>query len=265
MSKVIDVHAHVGSSAALYVGGSISEVTRRMEKHGITHSVVSPIPGVDLPEGMVSVKKLNAQVKQIQIDNAGIFPLVLGIVEPRHGKKAVVEETAHALGELGMNGLMFHHDFNGVEIYAPIMYDILDEVMRYPDARIVQAHTAQHSMLEPPFGLGILAEKYPDIKFLCGHPMMSMVQVDNMAAIIKHCPNVYLDTCVMNTHEYALETMIDKIGSVDKIVFGCDNPYWHENMCMDKLLVERANISEEDREMIFHGNFERDFGKVADV
>lgn len=33
MGKVIDVHVHVGSSADLYVGGSIQIVTSRMSRH----------------------------------------------------------------------------------------------------------------------------------------------------------------------------------------------------------------------------------------
>jgi len=264
MRKIIDVHVHVGSSAALYVGGSIDVVTARMKRQGITHSIVSPIPGFEDPKGILSVKEMNAQVAGIQKDNAAVFPMVLGVAEARHGARAAVEETAHALGELGMGGLMFHHDFAGVEIHASVMFDILDEVMRYENARVVQVHTAQHSMLEPPFGLWILAEKYPDIKFICGHPFMSMIQIDNMAAVAKHCPNVFLDTCVAWTHDNAIETMADKLGSVDQIMFGSDCPYWHIDFCADKWLLDNAHFSEEDRQKIYSGNFERVFGKVGD-
>ena len=249
MGKVIDVHVHVGSSAALYVGGSIQIVTSRMSRHGITHSVVSPIPGFEDPEGIKSVKEMNAQVADIQKNNADVFPLVFGVAEARHGAKAAAEETAHALGELGMGGLMFHHDFAGVEIHAPVMEEILNEVMHYEKSRVIQVHTAQHSMLEPPFGLWVLAQKFPDITFLCGHPMMSMIQIDNLAAIAKACPNVYLDTCCTWSHNRAIETMIDKLGSVDQL---------------DKVLMEQADISDEDRNKIYYGNFERVFGKVGD-
>lgn len=263
MENVIDVHVHVGSSAALYVGGSIDLVTTRMKQQGITHSIISPIPGFEDPEGILSVKKMNEQVAGIQKGRAELFPLALGVAEARHGAKAAVEETAYALGDLGLGGLMFHHDFAGVEIHAPVMFDILDEVMRYDGARIVQVHTAQHSMLEPPFGLWILAERYPDIRFICGHPMMSMIQIDNMAAVAKHCPNVFLDTCCTWTHDRAIETLADKLGSVDQILFGSDNPYWHRNICMDKLLVEQAELSPADKRKIYSENFERAFGKVG--
>ena len=262
MSKVVDIHAHVGSSAALYVGGSIQVVTSRMEKHGITHSVVSPIPGFEGPYGMESVNKMNQQVAEIQKANARIFPLVLGVAEARHGARAAVSETAYALGEHAMGGLMFHNDFAGVEIYAPVMEAILHEVMHYSHARVVQMHTAQHSMLEPPFGLWMMAKKFPDITFLCGHPMMSMVQLENMAAIVKDCPNIYVDTCCTWTHDHAIETFAEKVGSVDQIMFGSDNPYWHESFCMDKLLVEQADLSQEEKEKIFYKNFERVFGEV---
>lgn len=263
MNKVIDVHVHIGSSGALYVAGGNDAVVSRMEKWGISHSVVSPIPGFEDPYGIESVKSMNRQAVQIREEYKDKFPLVLGVAEPRHGPKAAVEEAACALGELGMNGLMFHHDFAGVENYAPVMFDILDEVMRYPKARIVQMHTAQHSMLEPPFGMWIIAERYPEIKFLCGHPMMSMIQLDNMAEIMKHCPNVFVDTCCTWTHDSAINVLADKMGSVDQIMFGSDNPYWHPNICMDKLLLEQARLSEEDRQKIFSGNFEREFGKAG--
>ena len=72
------------------------------------------------------------------------------------------------------------------------MFSILEEVKKYKNVKAVQIHTAQHSMLEPPFGAWILAEAFPDISFIIGHPMMSMIQLDNMAAVVKHCPNIYL-------------------------------------------------------------------------
>lgn len=262
MNKVIDVHVHIGNSGALYVKGGNDALVSRMEKWGITHSIVSPVPGFEDPEGIESVKAMNRQAVQIQKEYKKKFPMVLGVAEAKHGTKIAVEETAYALGELGMNGLMFHHDFAGVEIHHPVMFDILDEVMKYPEARVVQLHTAQHSMLEPPFGMWIIAQKYPEIKFICGHPMMSMVQLDNMAAIMKQCPNVFIDTCCTWTHDNAINVMADRMGSVNQIMFGSDNPYWHPNICMDKLLVEQADLTDEDRQKIFSGNFEREFGKV---
>ena len=49
LSKVVDIHAHVGSSAALYVGGSIQVVTSRMEKHGIHIPLFHPFPVLKTP------------------------------------------------------------------------------------------------------------------------------------------------------------------------------------------------------------------------
>lgn len=264
MNKVIDVHVHIGNSAALYVKGGNDAVVSRMRKWGITHSVVSPIPGFEDPYGIDSVKAINELAVSIQKEYEKPFPLVLGVAEAKHGSKAAAAETAYALGDLGMGGLMFHHDFAGVEIYDPVMHDILDEVMKYPEARVVQVHTAQHSMLEPPFGLWVIAEKYPDINFICGHPMMSLIQLENMAAIMKRCPNVFVDTCCTWTHDNAINLLADKVGSVDQIMFGSDNPYWHPGICMDKILVDDADFSPEDKAKIYYANFERVFGEVGE-
>jgi predicted TIM-barrel fold metal-dependent hydrolase len=262
MSKIIDTHVHVGHSAALYVGGSIDVVVERMRRHGITHSVISPIPGFEDPEGVLSVKKMNEQISQIHREHRDIFPMALGVAEPRHGEIAV-EETAYALGELGLDGLMFHHDFAGVEAHAPIMFRILGEARRYKNLKAVMLHTAQHSMLEPPFSAWILAEAFPDITFIIGHPMMSMIQLDNMAAVVKHCPNIYLDTCCTWYDNFAIETIIECLGGADHLMFGTDNPYYNVNVCIDKQLIEDANISQEDKDKIFYKNYERVFGKVG--
>ncbi len=263
MEKVIDVHAHVGNSASLYVAGSIDAVTGRMEQNGITHSVISPIPGFEDPEGARSAERMNRQVAEIQSQDPARFPLALGVAEPRHGAQAACREAGLALGELGLGGLMFHNDFAGVPIHAPVMCRILDEVMHYPGARLVQMHTAQHSMLEPPFALWLVAEKYPEITFLCGHPMMSPLQLDNMAAVARRCPNVYFDTCCTWTHDGQLERAVEAMGGSERFLFGSDNPYYNRRVCLDKLLIERADISQEDRDNLFFKNFERLFGKVA--
>jgi predicted TIM-barrel fold metal-dependent hydrolase len=184
--------------------------------------------------------------------------MALAVAEARHGKPALAE-VDYALGELGLAGLMFHHDFGGVAMHEPIMHDILTEVMHHGKHMIVEVHTAQHSMLEPPFSLWILAEKFPDIEFICGHPMMSQIQLDNMVAIAKHCPNVWFDTCCMWNHNNLIETAIEKLGSSEKILFGSDNPYFIEDLCIDKLLIDESDLTEDDRDNIFFRNFERLF------
>lgn len=251
----------MGNSASLYVAGSIDAVVERMHNNGITHSVISPIPGFEDPEGVESVRKMNDQVAEIRNQNSAMFPMAFGVAEVRHGKIAV-EEAAYALGELGLDGLMFHHDFGGVEMHSPIMFDVIREASHYKKP-IIQVHTAQHSMLEPPFSLWILAESFPEATFLCGHPMMSMIQLDNMVAIAKHCPNVYFDTCCTWTHNHQVERALDKLGSSDRIMFGSDNPYYDPKLCIDKELIEQANIPQADKDNIFYKNFERIFKQVG--
>ena len=73
------------------------------------------------------------------------------------------------LGELKLDGIMFHNDFNGVEVDAPVMFDIFRKISEFKGAKVM-VHTAFHSDLEPPFMIGRLAEKFPDMKSSSGIP-----------------------------------------------------------------------------------------------
>lgn len=261
MKKVIDIHAHVGNSASLYVAGSENAVVERMQNCGITHSVISPIPGYEDPEGVLSSQNASKQVWEVRKAFPQMFPLALGVAEPRHGK-AALKAVEYAMGELEMDGIMFHHDFAGVELHAPMVMEIIAEACKYGKSPVIQVHTAQHSMLEPPFALWLVAQKFPDIRFLCGHPMMSVLQLDNMAAVVKQCPNIIFDTCCTWTHDRQIERAVEMLGGSQNIMFGSDNPYYNKNVCIDKELLEKADISQEDKENIFYRNFERVFGKV---
>jgi predicted TIM-barrel fold metal-dependent hydrolase len=264
LHKIIDIHAHVGESAGLYVAGSIDAVTHRMKTAGITHSVISPIPGYEDPFGKASTLQMNDQMLEIKQNNPHKFPLAMGVVEPRHGK-LVLEEVEYVLGTLQLDGLMFHNDFNGIEMHSPRMQDIMEEARHYKNCKMIMLHTAQHSMLEPPFALWILAEKFPDITFICGHPMMTMIQLDNVAAVAKHCPNILIDTCYLWNHNNQIDRAVDLMGGADRFIFGTDNPYFSDRLCIDRILIERAKFSEKEKEMIFSGNFERIFGAVEAV
>ena len=69
----------------------------------------------------------------------------------------------------------------------------------------------------------------------------------------KYFPNVYFDTC--NTIEYfGIENMVGLIGA-DKFLFGS---YMPEKEPYDKLFqVLFCELSQEEKELIAHGNFER--------
>jgi len=255
MQRIYDVHVHVGNSSALYVAGSVDAVVTKMDQNGVTHAAISPIPGFEDPEGVKTAKMMNQQIADIQKQYPDRFPVGLGVAEPQHGKYAM-EEVEHALGELKLQGIMFHNDFNGVEVEAPVMFDIMKKISEFPNA-VVMLHTAYYSDLEPPFMIGRIARKFPDLTIVVGHPLMTLNQTHCIIDLANDCPNLYLDTCYTFHHSHIIEQAVESVGS-ERMIFGSDNPYYG-NLCLDKVLIETAKISEKDKENIFCNTFEKVF------
>lgn len=259
MAKVYDVHVHVGDSAALYVAGSGNITLEKMDQNHVDGAAISPIPGFEDPNGKEDARHINTVIAQMLKQHPDRYVVGLGVAEPNHGK-AAMEEVEHALGELKLDGIMFHNDFNGVEVDAPVMFDIFRKISEFKRAKVM-VHTAFHSDLEPPFMIGRLAEKFPDMKIVIGHPLMTLNQSHALIQLLKWYPSLYIDTCYTFHHSYILEQLVEAIGS-DRMIFGSDNPYYG-SMCLDKVLVETAKISQQDKDNIFCHTFEKFFDLKA--
>jgi predicted TIM-barrel fold metal-dependent hydrolase len=254
MSLVIDVHVHVGASSTLQVAGGPEDVIRIMDDNEIDQSIISPIPGYVTSRGIVDSAEHNDNMAMAVKKWPDRLPRGLGVIEPRHGK-AALPEVDRVLGDLGLHGLMFHNDFNGVTVDDPRMFAIIERAAKYRDI-VIMIHTAQQSMIESPFHLMVLAEAFPEVTFLDAHPIMLPTQLSATALVARKCPNVYFDTCLTYHHLWPIEKAVKEIGA-DRLLFGSDNPYFTK--CVDKVIVEWADISDEDKDKIFHQNAKKLF------
>jgi predicted TIM-barrel fold metal-dependent hydrolase len=254
MRKVVDVHVHMGISSTLQVAGGAEDVIRIMDENEIDQSIISPIPGYVTPRGVADSMEENNNIAEAVRRWPDRYPRGLGVIEPRHGK-AGLPEVDRVLGDLGLHGLMFHNDFNGVNLDDPRMFAIIEKAAKYKDITIM-VHTAQQSMIESPYQLIRLANAFPEVTFLDAHPMMFPAQLSATILVAKKCPNVYFDTCLTYHHLWPIETAVKEIGA-DRILFGSDNPYFTK--CIDKVIVEWAEISEEDKDLIFYKNAQKLF------
>lgn len=254
-NKVIDVHVHVGYSGTVEgAGGRVEDVLKVMDKNGIDYGIISPIPGYPDPKGVVNTREQNDHIARVLRENPTRFLKALGVVEPRHGE-ATLDEVDRLLGELGLNGLMFHNDYSGVPVDNPIMFKILERASHYDDI-VIFVHTFQHGTLEVPFMLGRLARSFPEITFVAGHPMMTFTHLDASIDLAKLYPNIYFDTCICHHHFYPIETAVREMGE-ERLLFGSDVPYY--DFGFDKVTVEKANISDDVQRKIFFENAKRIF------
>ena len=94
-------------------------------------------------------------------------------------------------------------------------------------------------------------EKYPDLRMIITNTDQWLNR--QYVGFCQHYRNVYFDTC--NTIEYfGIENMVGLIGA-DKFLFGT---YMPEKEPYDKTFqILFCELSQEEKEMIAHGNFER--------
>ncbi|WP_324667901.1 amidohydrolase family protein [Geochorda subterranea] len=252
---IIDVHAHLGVSETLQVGVNVDGLLRLMDANAIEMAILSPIPGYADPDGIRDTMAQNDAIAAAVRRHPDRFPTGFGTVEPRHGACAL-DEVKRIREELELRGLAFHCDYQGVPIDHPIMYQILERAAAYPGT-VVLMHTAQHSVLEPPFMLAKVAEAFPDIVFINGHPAMNGTHLASSLYVSQKCSNVYLDLAVWYTTRDPVRLAVTTLGP-DRILFGSDLPYYRYSF--DKLLVEYAEIPAEVKEAIFWKNAARLFG-----
>jgi len=225
-----------------------------MDANGIDQSIISPVPDYEDPRGVADSAALNDLVADAVRRWPDRFPRGFGVVEPRHGPDAL-PEVDRALGELGLAGLMFHSDYAGVSLDHPSTFAIVERAARYKGV-VILAHVFQHSILMAPFQLMRLADAFPGVTFIAANPMMTSTDSPAAFYMAAKCPNILFDTALTHTHLWPLEKGVKAIGA-DRMLFGSDSPYYTK--CLDKYMLERADISAEDREKIFGGNAKRVF------
>ncbi len=252
MSKIIDIHVHVGTGGETRY--TAEDALRVMEANEIDMGVISPVSAYPLPKGVESSMEQNDNIAKALKQWPDRFVRGLGVVDPRHGKRAI-PEVDRILGDLGLSGLMFENDKIGLTLDHPIMFEFLESAAKYKNV-VVLAHTGPYSVLQSPFMLGKLARKFPSITFVNAQSLTTTTHANMSADLSATHSNVYLDTACTYYVLQAIKNTVRAVGE-DKVLFGSDAPYY--KVCRDKRIVEVAQISQDTRQKILYENAKRIF------
>ncbi|GEO04752.1 metal-dependent hydrolase [Adhaeribacter aerolatus] len=151
---------------------------------------------------------------QVKINNPLFFP----IVEKMADLKMIIH--MHAMLQLGLGGYRMKYDTK-MRPNTSIPEDFVDIARRYPEAMFQFAH----------IGAGC------DWEYTC--------------KMLKHSPNVYVDTSGSSNDEYMLDYAVKELGE-DRVFFGSDNCYYQS---VGKVLA--ANLTETQKKKIFFDNYNR--------
>jgi predicted TIM-barrel fold metal-dependent hydrolase len=257
---VIDVHAHLGRSLSLVesetgrpMQTTAEDLIRLLDRNEIDKSVISPIPGYARPNGISDTMEQNNLVAQAIRKYPDRFPCGFGVVEPYHADRSL-QEVERLAKDLKLKGLMFHTRYQGVDLDHPIIFKIFEKAW---DVGMKFALVHTDGLLEEPWRLARLAERFPGITFISGHPGIDIADLAHNIYICKKHDNILLDTCIWHVHNLPFRNAVQAIGA-ERILFGDDAPYYETSF--DLLHAKLAEISDEDKELILGKNAARLFG-----
>ena len=248
MRRIIDVHVHIGNDREKFY--SSDDALYLMDKHEIKYAVISPFPTFYVPYGVKSSAEQNDIIANAIGSHPDRFIAALGTVDPRHGESAL-NELKRCMEDLNFRGLMFSNDKTGLTFDNPMMIKFMETLCNYNNP-IVMCYTSQYSVLEAPYMLRKVAEQFSEITFINASSMKDTTHSNCSRYLSASVSNVYMDIANIHQLMHPIEWAIRDSG-INKIFFGSNIPLYSE-CCVEKEMIENADITEQQREMIYSEN-----------
>lgn len=262
--KIIDTHAHIypdkiALKAAKSIGdfykipmnldGTVSSLLRAGEEAGVSRYLVHSV-AVTWERAHSINDFIAASVAQHPDKFVGF-----GSMHPDHPE---MEKELDRMKALGLKGVKLHPDFqhfmlddeNAIRLFAAMAERDLPLLVHTGDARYPYSQ---------PERMARALDRVPGLTAICAH--LGGWSVWNDAwKLLAGRKNVYVDCC---SSLYALQpeeaaAIIHRYGA-DRVFFGTDYPMWTPKEEVARFMA--LPLTDEEREMILHRNFERFMGE----
>ncbi len=261
---IFDIHQHAGpmpmfenaykeiSGGASWVEQDYSYRVKVMDQHGITRAVLGPTNFYTRVNGLQDTMAVNDAMASFKKRDPKRFPLALGVVEPLYGE-ASIPELERIKRQLNLDGVMFHHRFQGAFIDNWVMRPYLKKMQEL--GLIPFIHVMAGSEMENVWRLRVLAEEFPGITFVALDSLSSFYQLEEIIQISRRVPNIYWDTACMWQGAFSVARFVHHVGA-GRLMYASDlygTPTGHspgENLSC----IQTAEISEEDKSKILWEN-----------
>lgn len=255
---VIDAHAHIfpekiarkatdnigqfyGCSMA--ADGTVENLLRWGDQYGVdrfvVHSVATTAKQVD------SINAFIAEQVQRYPDR------LIGFAALHPESNRIAQQVEEAL-QMGLVGVKLHPDFQEFLIDDEKAFPLYEAIEgRMP----LLVHTGDsRTEYSKPWRLAKILDRFPKLNVIAAH-FGGYSEWEN-GALSLALKNVYVDT---SSSQFALtphqvRELIDIFGA-DHVLFGTDYPMWNPGEELKKLAL--VPMTQEEREMILHGNMER--------
>jgi uncharacterized protein len=242
---IIDCHCHAGKGDGLTgpwdTDASLRQYLPRAARAGVDRTVLLAAFHSDYAIA-------NREVARIVRARPHRF-YGFAFVHPQRDRGRIRSMVRTAVVYYGFCGIKVHrHD-------APITREICETAREY-SLPVLYDVTGEVSVVE------LLAEEYPDVRFIIPHLGSFADDWRAQLALIDHLvrhPNVFTDTSGVRRFDL-LEQAVRRAGA-GKVLFGSDGPWLHPGVELAK--VKALRLSPADEELILGGNFLRLISRVS--
>ncbi len=199
------------------------------------------------PESFAEIQALNRAALSFR-DRQGDFYLPGGQIHP-----AFPVESCRELHQL-----RDQHEVRFVGELVPYMMDFgdcLSPAMLEIFACIRELNLTVNLHLLKEDDLGEILRRFPDLKLIVAHPTADAKVYARRLETIAQYPNAALDISGSGPNSWGMLRFGIETAGRDKIIFGTDFPLRNPGMYVAGVLAE--HLSEEERQAIFSGNFQR--------
>ncbi len=236
---IIDCHCHAGRGDGLTgpwdTNAPLEKYLRRAARAGIERTVLFAAFHSDYAIA-------NREVARIVHSRPNRF-YGFAFVNPQRDRGRVSSMVEEAVTRYGFVGIKVHrHD-------APITREVCESARTF-SLPVIYDVVGEVSMVE------LLAEEYPDVRFIIPHLGSFADDWRAQLALIDHLvrhANVYADTSGVRRFDL-LEQAVARAGA-KKILFGSDGPWLHPGVELAK--VKLLNLSPTDERLVLGENFLR--------
>ncbi len=237
------------SGLKAYTDGTVEGLRKILKEDNIDKAVYLPIATKPSQQ-----KVINGISAELNSDNLICFGSI-------HPDSTDAEDELERIKALGLKGIKFHPDYQDFFVEDPKMFHIYKKC---EELGLIVVFHAGFDPLSPdvihclPEPSAKIAKAFPDLRIVLAH-LGGMYRFDDVYKYIAGIDNIWLDTAFLASHisNEELERIIRKHGA-DRVLLGSDVPWQRPADAVRQ--VKGLNLSDAEKEMIFHISAERLLG-----
>ncbi|MDY6038848.1 MAG: amidohydrolase family protein [Eubacterium sp.] len=233
--KKIDAHSHIGSFGGWAGVAFTKEVlVKQMEEYEVEKTFLTGSSFQDNDNVLDAFQTYPDKIVPFVWTNP-----VLDDVE---------KKLDRYINKEGFNGIKMQPLFDSFVADDPVVYPVMDFARAYDVPVFIHCG---HPPFSLPWSIGLLAEKYPDVKVTMIHMGHGHgVYIDASIKMAMRYSNLYLEMSGMPMGSKIKEAY-ERVGN-DRIMFGIDSPFHHPTVEIQKVLT--CGLDERAQQAVFYDN-----------